>query len=488
MVASVQYRSAPRTSLSMMPLCVDLDGTLTRSDTLVESVMTLGVGMRLASALLTLIARGRAAFKDAMAKHASVDAELLPYNQGLLAYLREQKAAGRYLVLATAANEATGRAVAAHLGLFDEVVASDESQNLRGAAKAAALCARFGERGFVYAGNDASDLHIWRVAGAAVLVNTPASLSRRVSEIAPIETTLPADGSVSPGLLLRAMRPHQWVKNLLVFVPILTAHAIGETRAWVSAALMFVAFAATASGIYLINDATDLVADRRHPRKRTRPFASGELSLRSGMIASVLLLAFGLGLSVISGGLIVIVAYAAMSLSYSLKLKEMPLADVFLLGALYTIRVYGGAVVTGHALSLWLLGFSGFLFLSLAILKRVTELEASKKTSPGWVNRRGYSTEDLPILLTFGCAASFASSLVLALFVQREATASQYASPILLWATVPIMLFWQCRLWLSTARGYMLDDPIVYSARDWVSWVAGGTVVALLILAYSVKI
>jgi 4-hydroxybenzoate polyprenyltransferase len=281
------------------------------------------------------------------------------------------------------------------------------------------------------------------------------------------------------------MRPHQWVKNLLVFVPIFTAHAIADASAWISASLTFAAFCATASAIYLANDATDLAADRKHSRKRLRPFASGALPLTTGLGAAALLAVAGLALGLASGTLAVIAVYAALSTAYSLKLKEMPLIDVFLLGGLYTIRIFGGGVATGHALSLWLLAFSGFLFLGLALLKRVAELGPAKPASAGQVARRGYMPADLPILQMLGCSASFASSLVLALFVQREATAAQYASPGLLWGIVPVMLFWQCRLWLSTARGYMHDDPIIYSARDWVSWLVGGALMLLLLLAYS---
>ncbi|MDB5445861.1 MAG: conserved rane protein of unknown function [Phenylobacterium sp.] len=480
-------RSQPETVGSDLPLCVDLDGTLIHSDSLAEGVVSLCGDPRLALALLKLPFTGRAAFKHQVARWSHLDVGLLPYNQGLVAYLREQKAAGRYLVLATAANRALAEAVAAHLGLFDEVIASDEAHNLKGANKADALCGRFGEGGFVYAGNDASDLAVWNRAGGAILVNTAPSVARRAERMAPIETRF-AGPARSAKTLLRAMRPHQWLKNLLVFVPIFTAHAVGDLTAWTNAVLTFAAFCATASSIYLINDATDLTADRKHSRKRNRPLASGALSLTTALLTTGLLAATGFGLAVATGTWLVLAGYAVMSVSYSLKLKELPLVDVFLLGALYTVRIFGGGVATGHALSLWLLGFSGFLFLGLALLKRVTELSTLSRKQERFASRRGYSIEDLPILQTFGCAASFASSLVLALFVQREATAEQYASPGLLWGIVPLMLFWQCRLWLSTSRGYMHDDPIVYSGRDWVSWMVGGSVMLLLVVAHAVPL
>jgi 4-hydroxybenzoate polyprenyltransferase len=480
-------KTASFSTASALPLCVDLDGTLTYSDTLLEGIVSHPRDARLADAVITLFSRGRSAFKQRIAANAPFDPTLLPYNQALLNYLVKEKGEGRHLVLATAANHAIADAVAKHIGLFDEVVASDETHNLKGRAKAAALCARFGKHGFAYAGNDRSDLSVWESSGAALLVNVPPGVARRARRLVPVEMTLPRHPAPLSALL-RAMRPHQWVKNFLVFIPIFTAHAVSDLSAWYSAALVFAAFCATASAIYIFNDATDLAADRRHPRKRLRPFASGALPLSTGLLAACLLAVLGLSMAAASGTLLVLLTYAAMSTAYSLSLKEQPLVDVFMLGALYTIRMFGGGVATGHELSLWLLAFSGFLFLGLALLKRVAELTSIKRIEGQLVARRGYASSDMPVLQTFGCCASFASSLVLALFVQREATAAQYASPGLLWGIVPLMLFWQCRLWLSTTRGYMHDDPIIYSARDWVSWIVGAAVMLILLLAYSVTV
>jgi 4-hydroxybenzoate polyprenyltransferase len=470
-----------------LPLCVDLDGTLTPADTLMESLIAPRSIAQLARALLALPFTGRAAFKARIAANTALDVRLLPYNLSLLRYLETQKRSGRHLTLATAADRAIANAVAGHIGLFDEIIASDGTCNLKGRTKAAALRLRFGNEGFSYAGNDASDVAIWEASGGAILVNTPPGLARRVGRTIPVEETFP-HRAAPWSALLRAMRPHQWVKSLLVFIPIFTAHALGDIAAWINAMLVFAAFCATASSIYLVNDAADIAADRRHPRKRHRPFASGAMPLATGLTMAGFLAVLGAGLAAASGTLAVIATYAALSVAYSLKLKQMPLVDVFLLGALYTIRLFGGGVATGHDLSLWLLAFSGFLFLGLALLKRVAELGATQQSSGQSGGRRGYMAGDLPVLQMLGCAASFASSMVLALFVQREATAAQYASRGLLWGIVPVMLFWQCRLWLSTARGYMHDDPIIYSARDWVSWIVGGTVLLLLLLAYSLPL
>jgi 4-hydroxybenzoate polyprenyltransferase len=469
-----------------LPLCVDLDGTLLRSDTLVEGFCALATDPRVVAALLSL-ANGRAMFKQSVAAAARLDPALLPYNESLLTYLRHQKAAGRYLVLATAADRRIAHAIATHLDIFDEVIASDGNKNLKGVAKARALTDRFGVKGFVYAGNATSDLPIWRQAAAVILVNAPARAAGELRGTVPIELSIADQPPLLPELL-RAMRPHQWVKNVLVFVPILTAHALTETSAWAGGVLMFVAFCCTASAIYLVNDLLDIAADRAHPRKRLRPFARGAVPLPVGAVAAAVLLVIGLTLALIGHVAWIVGIYALMSIGYSFGLKQLPLVDVFMLGGLYTIRLFGGGEATGHRLSLWLLGFSSFLFLSLALLKRVEEMMSISSTGGSKAARRGYSAADTPILQLFGVASAFASSIVLALFVQSEASAQNYASPSLLWFVVPLLLFWQCRMWLSGARGYMHHDPIVYAARDRISWAVGVTTAAVLVAAKSIPL
>jgi 4-hydroxybenzoate polyprenyltransferase len=230
------------------------------------------------------------------------------------------------------------------------------------------------------------------------------------------------------------------------------------------------AFCATASAIYVLNDLSDLAADRAHPRKRQRPFASGALPLSTGLAMVPVLFLIGGWLGVASGTWLALAMYAALSLAYTIRLKEMPLIDVFILAALYTIRLFGGGEASGHQVSTWLLGFSSFLFLSLALVKRVSELYRLQSSAQRRTERRGYTVEDLVILQMFGSAASFASAVVLSLYVQSDTASHEYTRPSMLWGAIPLLLFWQCRLWLSTSRGYMNDDPIVYAARDWVSW------------------
>jgi 4-hydroxybenzoate polyprenyltransferase len=490
-----------KAATQQQPLVVDLDGSLVRTDTLIECfVAALAHPWKLVRALFALL-RGKAGFKSALAQIAVPDPALLPFNRELLAFLRSEQEEGRPLILATAADRRVAVAVAQHINLFDAVLASDGRVNLAGAAKLAAVKEALGGRGFCYVGNERRDLAVWCEAASAVVVDGSPRLERAVSLVAPIEHAFRHQGAW-PKALIRAMRPHQWVKNLLVFVPLVTARALGDVGGWVEATLMFAAFSLTASGIYLVNDLCDLAADRQHPAKCKRPFASGALPLRIGLVAAPLLLAGGAAISAASGTLLVLGVYAALSLCYSFYLKSRPLVDVFVLAGLYTVRLIGGGIATGYNVSLWLLAFSSFLFLSLAIIKRVAELQALAKRERRTIAElrpagsrdectvagRGYLAADARILELMGVAASFVTSLVLALYVQSEVMPPGDHRPTLAWGIVPLILFWQCRLWLVTARGEMHHDPIIYAARDWVSWAVTIASFALLLFGGKVTI
>lgn len=463
------------------PLCVDLDGTLIRSDMLIEGVLASVTTALLYRAVLGLRSGNRAEFKRAVAASSQFDPALLPYNDRLLAFLREQKELGRRLVLVTAADTTVAHRIATHLGLFEEVLASDGSRNLKGQHKCKALIERFGQGGFSYVGDSRADLHVWRAARTGVLVNTRPAVAAAARDLVVIEAVF-SDGGARWRALLRAMRPHQWTKNLLVFVPLFVSGAQFDWPGISAATLAFVAFSLTASGIYLLNDLADLAADRKHPRKRRRPFASGALPIQLGLAAAGSAVASGLALAWASGIAALIALYALLSVSYSIKLKELPLVDVFMLAALYSIRLVAGGEASGHRVSLWLFAFSSFLFLSLALVKRAGELAAPSE-SGSRLARRGYHVSDIVILQMFGTSSAVAASVVLTLFIQNEAKELSYASPGLLWGIVPLVLFWQCRIWLSTARGYMHDDPIVYAAKDWVSWIVALVSFGLMIAA-----
>jgi 4-hydroxybenzoate polyprenyltransferase/phosphoserine phosphatase len=469
------------------PLYVDLDGCLIRTDLLVESFLFAARRVDIWLRLPLWLARGKAHLKAQLAARAEIDPALLPYNASLVNYLRAERQKGRRIVLATASHRHLAEAVATHLGCFDAVIASDETSNLRGLRKLEAIRANQGnDDPFCYAGNDRTDLVIWRAAHRAVIVNAP----RRVAAIASKHTEVEfAVEDRPPPLkhLFRALRPHQWIKNFLIFIPLLASGAFFDVEGWVNALLAFAAFSATASGIYILNDLADINADRKHPRKRLRPFASGAVQPALGIVAAIGLLGGGLILAAHIGAttLALIIVYAVTSIAYSLYLKEQPLVDVFTLSFLYNVRLFVGGEATAYRVSLWLLGFAFFLFLGLALIKRVTELRASELMPANkQIPNRGYYPSDVLILGLMGVAASFTSSIVLALYLQDRSAQAIYANPVLLWPLVPLLLFWQCRLWLSTQRGYMHDDPIIYSARDWVSWLVAGIAGALIALAH----
>jgi 4-hydroxybenzoate polyprenyltransferase/phosphoserine phosphatase len=430
---------------------------------------------------------GKARFKERLADCTRLNVSLLPVNERVVEYVRAYRAQGRTTVLVTAAHRTVAELVSSQLGCFDQVVASGDGTNLRGHAKAQRLVELFGVGGFTYVGNDASDLAVWARAGSGVLVDAPARIARLAATLGPMSTLQERPLRQRLAALARALRPHQWSKNLLVFMPMLAAGAVLEPAAWAAALLTFVAFCATASGIYLVNDIVDVEADRQHPRKRRRPLASGALPLRTGLLTAPLLMAGGLAAAALAGVVWIVALYAATSVLYSFWFKRRQLADVFVLSMLYTIRLFAGGEATDHRVTMWLLAFSTFLFLALAIVKRVGELvvlDAAGRESQG----REYAKEDIPLLTMMGVASTFASTLVFALYIQDQSIAGTAATPWLLWLNLPLLLFWQCRIWLSTTRGYMHDDPIVYAARDWVSRVVAGLFLIVHVAAVLVRV
>jgi 4-hydroxybenzoate polyprenyltransferase len=463
------------------PLCVNLDGTLIRTSLLTEGLLSLA-SQRNGLSKLWRISTSHAGLEHVGA-HANVNMATIPYNEEFLAVLREQKANGRRIVLATAADVRMAQAIADHLGLFDEVIASDGTSDLKGRAKARELVRRFSYKGFDYAGNSRADLAVWRQADQIILVNASPRLVSKARAIGPVIGEFDRPRAILPAAL-EAMRPYQWVKNLLVFVPIVAARSFLDLPGLIGALCVFISFSATASGIYLINDLFDLEADRAHPRKRLRPLASGALAPGLAVVLAIVLVMLGGALAVAAGAATLVAAYALISVSYSVLLKRFPLIDIFILAALYTLRVIAGGVASGHRATLWLLAFSGFTFLSLALVKRTGELvEVRHERGEAFMTRRGYRTSDIGLLETFGVASAFASSVVLALFISSTASVQPYWSSELLWLCVPLILFWQLRLWLATDRGQMQDDPILYALKDWVSWLVGACTIASVLLA-----
>jgi len=451
-----------------LPLCIDLDGCLVRTDLLYESVLLLLRRNPLYVFLLPIwLLRGKAYLKRQVACRIEIAPGLLPYDGRVLDLARSS---GASLVLCTASDARLARAVADHLGLFDDVLASDGITNLGGRAKAAVLVERFGERGFDYIGNHRSDLHVWSHARRAWVVNAPASLAGATSRVAELAGHWPVPDSRAKAWF-DALRLHQWLKNLLVLVPLVAAHLFFDMGAVARSLLAFLAFGLCASGVYLVNDLLDLDSDRSHPRKRRRAFASGRLSILDGMLVAPLLSLAGLllALHVMPMFAGVLLFYWTVTQAYSLWLKRVEMLDVTILAGLYTLRILGGAVALGVPLSFWLLAFSMFIFLSLAILKRFIELAALASDGRQQAAGRGYVISDLPLLQSLGTASGYIAVLVLALYINSPDSLELYTRPQVLWLLCPLLLYWIGRAWVMAHRGRMHDDPVVFAASDPVS-------------------
>ncbi len=455
------------------PLCVDLDGTLTPTDTLWEGCLKL---IRANPAYLVKmfywLLLGKARFKQQVSDRISLDPELLPYTESLLAYLQTQKQAGRELCLVTAANSRIAHAIADKLGVFDKVLASDEKINLSGRNKASRLVAEYGEQGFVYAANAGVDMAVWRHAAAAVLVNAPARLEAMLKKQGiEVEAEFSIDSQGRLRSLLRNMRPHQWAKNSLLFVPIILAPA-QPLVAWLDVMLAFAAFSLTASSIYIINDLFDLEADRKHPIKRQRPFASAVLPIPLGLavIPLLLIVAAVLAWQINIQFCLLLVLYVILTTAYSISLKLHALVDVFTLAMLYTLRIIAGVFAANIVVSHWLLAFSIFFFLSFAFAKRYSELHNLAEAGDLAAGSRGYKVRDLPIISLFGVTSSYLSIMVLIMYIHDQQANRMYSQPLWLWIVSIVLLYWVSRVWLKAYRGHMDEDPVLFALRDRISY------------------
>lgn len=454
--------------MNTKPLCVDMDGTLIRTDLLYEGLCALAKHSFFSLFLLPFwLIGGKANMKEQIAKRVQFDPALLPYNEALIDYLRAAKAAGRVLVLATASPRPYAELVANHLGLFDRVLATEHGHNLSARNKADRLCALYGERQFVYVGNSSDDLKVWGKAGTAILVDTSPKVAAKTALLAPIEATFDSE---KPGFMdyLKAVRLHQWLKNILIFVPLFVAHRVDEAGLLTDALLAFFAFGMCASSVYLLNDLLDLPSDRLHPRKRMRPFASGMIPILHGvgLIPVLLLIASLISLNLPSYFTMVLACYYLTTFAYSMWLKNQVIVDVITLAALYTFRIIAGAAATKIVPSFWLLAFSMFLFLSLAMVKRYSELLDVLKQNKIKPAGRGYNVDDLSVIMSLGTASGYLSVLVLALYVNSPDVRNLYSNYRLLWLVLPPFLFWISQMWMKTHRGEMHDDPVVFAVRD----------------------
>jgi 4-hydroxybenzoate polyprenyltransferase len=467
-----------------LPMAVDLDGTLIKTDLLHESLLALARTHPLMLFLVPFwLLKGKAWLKDQIARRTSIDARLLPYNQELLSWLREQHAQGRKLYLATASHEIFAHQVADFLGIFEGVVASNMSHNLSGAKKASALADIVEGGRFAYAGNAPVDLAVWKASDSAIVVGRE-KLARSAATVAPVEQHFPTM-TASLATLAKALRIHQWVKNALIFIPLLAAHRLFDLGSITAAIIAFFAFSFCASSVYLLNDMLDLAEDRAHPRKCKRPFAAGTLPISTGVLLIPLLLGLAalLAFQLPTHFLWVLCAYYVATFAYSFYVKRIVLIDVVTLSALYTIRIVAGAAAVDVPVSFWMLAFSTFIFLSLAILKRYAELLVMRSRDSKKVPGRGYQVEDLELLSSLGSSSGYLSVLVLALYINSAEIRVLYDLPQIMWPVCLVMLYWVSRVWVIAHRGNMHDDPIVFAIKDRVSIFCGALIAGMMVWA-----
>ena len=472
-----------RSDNKAVPLAVDLDGTLIASDLLWEGLFALLKKNPLNIFLVPFwLFKGPARLKQAIAAAVDIDPATLPYRPEILKRLREEQANGRTLVLATGTPRKFAEAIAHHLGLFDAVLASDGGENLTAERKRKALVEAYGDGGFDYAGNSRHDLKVFDAARDAIVVAPDRAAARwqanHASEL--VETPKP-----NVRTILKMLRVHQWLKNVLIAVPLVLAHKYFNLEMLFPAVLAFISFSAAASAIYIVNDFFDLALDRAHATKRERPFASGKLSIPFGLASVGILLVVSLATAAFTTieFIGVLLVYLVATTAYSLSVKRMLLVDVLTLAGLYTLRILAGAAATGVDVSFWLLAFSIFFFLSLALVKRYVELRSSSLSVGERIAGRGYRIEDQEIVAQAGMASAFSSALVLALYIDSSAVRELYQHPWLVWPLAPIVLYLTMRIWILARRDELHDDPVVFIIRDWRSQIVVFLGAMLLVVA-----
>lgn len=449
-----------------IPLVVDFDGTLVRTDALHESLVQAlfkRPGKFLGS--VSKLAKGKAAFKASLAEHYLFEAEDLPYVEAVLEQIKLAKKQGRKVILASASNAKIVNQVAKHLGVFDEVIGT-EGVNLAGKSKAELLNQKFGSQGYEYIGNSKADLEVWKHAKRAFIVSNSTSLLSRLNR-EHVDVVVLKDERKKL-VWLRQLRVHQWLKNVLLGIPLLASFGLAGSLDLSKLILGFFSFSLTASGVYLVNDLVDLENDRAHHSKRDRPLAAGRISLLAGLAMVFVTMPLGLILAAVVGPTFLGIAlvYLATTFAYSFWLKKMVIVDTLVLAFLYTIRVIAGAIAMQIPASFWLLALSVFMFLSLAWVKRYAEMNKVKSLGASSAKGRGYRVEDLPMLGSFGVASGFIGVLVFALYINSNASAQLYKTPEIAWLAIPVLVYWICRIWLKAYRGEMNEDPMIFAFKD----------------------
>lgn len=469
---------------SNIPLCVDLDGTLIATDCLSESIMDiLRQNFFLIFLLPIWLIKGKANFKEKIANRIIPNPDELPFIEEVLEYLKQLKNNGRKLVLITASHQRIADRIGNYLNIFDEIIGSDIDRTTKGKSKQKYLIDRFGDNGYDYAGDSKADLHVWKSARKAIIVHASQKVLAKAETIVDIEKVFPQE---KVGLIayLKQIRVYQWIKNILIFLPLLMAHKLSSPMLFIDAIIAFFAFSFTASFVYVLNDLVDLPSDRKHIRKKNRPLASGKIPILHGAIIAPFLLVTGLLLATYflsTEFLYILIAYLIITSLYSFILKKIYILDIIVLSILYTIRLIAGALAVDVPLSQWLMEFSVFFFLSLAINKRYTELYMMQKTNVHEAKGRGYNVSDIDLMRVIGPVSGYISVLVFVLYLHSDEVVVLYKNSHILWLVAVCLLYWITRIWFITTRGKMHDDPIIFTGKDPVSYIIG-IIVALLVI------
>lgn len=469
---------------SNIPLCVDLDGTLIASDTLIESILIHLKNQPLYAFLLPFwIIKGKKYFKSRVFGMAQPDAALLPYRNEVTEFIKNERLKNRRTYLVTASASTMAESVASYTGLFDDSFGSNEQLNLKGKEKQAFLIERFGRKSYDYIGNSNDDIPPFSSSRKAIAVNPRSSLRKKIVNANP-DFLLINTPKNNLRLFIKEIRIYQWIKNLLLFFPLFLAHKVSQPELILDVLLAFLSFGFCASAVYVTNDLFDLQSDRQHPRKKKRPVASGDFPILGALIISPLLLLTGIGISIFTlpaPFTLLLITYIIVTSLYSIIFKKIYIIDIIILAGLYTLRLFAGGLAIETELSPWLLAFSTFIFLSLAIVKRYTELLVVREQNLTQTSGRGYEIGDIDLLQTLGVISGYMSILVFTFYINSQKVIELYHHPELLWAIAPLLLFWITRIWFISHRGKMHDDPIVFTAKDPISYIIGVVIIIIAI-------
>ena len=473
--------SSKENIIDTIPLVADLDGTIIKTDILYESLLMLLKKNPLYVFFIPFwLLKGKSFIKQMVVDRVDIRVENLPYNDDVIEFIKEEKHKGRKIYLATASHEIPAKKMADYLGIFDGVFATVKEHNLLSMNKTKRLITEFGEHGFDYIGDSGNDIHVWKSARHVYMVN-PSNKTKNAVENSRIERIFSYPSSKIK-LLIKQIRVYQWIKNILIFMPMLMAHKFLDLDSYLKAILAFFSFSLTASFVYVLNDLLDLESDRKHPRKKNRPIASGNMQVREGLMLLPFLLIAGVALAffVNTNFVILLLSYLVLTSAYSFKLKKFYIIDIMVLSSLYTIRLIGGGLAVDVAISTWLLAFSLFIFLSLAVVKRYTEVRVMIQENKEKTAGRGYLITDESLLSSLGIGSGLISVLIFLLYADSPEVMHLYETPEFFYGVAPFLLYWLMRIWFKAHRGEMNDDPIVFTARDPVSYFIFAIVVVLI--------